>query len=338
MSLGIQGLKKAYGAVPVVRGLDLDLPKGEIVALLGPSGCGKTTALRLVAGLERPDAGKITIAGVVVRDEGKDRPPEERGLGMVFQSYAVWPHRSVLENVAYPLVLARDPSAKEKAQAALQKVQLGALADRVPAALSGGQQQRVALARALVAQPSLLLCDEPLSNLDQKLREEMRHEIRALVKAAGITALYVTHDQPEAFAVADRVAVMLAGQLAQLATPIEIYTRPSSLAVARFVGRLSTLNLPDLGGPTVRVGEREVPVSYAPGWEGRPVLAVRPEEVHLGKGLPGRVRRSTFLGEKSELLVETERGELRVDVLGAAPKVDELIELQVSAARVYAGE
>ncbi|MEO1338719.1 MAG: ABC transporter ATP-binding protein, partial [Myxococcota bacterium] len=208
MNTGLQmhDIHKRFASTDIVRGLCLEVKSGEILALLGPSGCGKTTALRMVAGLERPDSGRITIGEHTVFDRGVDRPPETRRIGMVFQSYAVWPHMRIIENVAYPLRLTKAADATDRALRALRLVRLDGMAQRTPDTLSGGQQQRVALARALVAEPDLLLFDEPLSNLDAKLREEMRHEIRQLIRTAGCTAVYVTHDQLEAFAVSDRVA------------------------------------------------------------------------------------------------------------------------------------
>ena len=344
--LEIRGLEKRFGDNPVVRGLELTLAAGEIVALLGPSGCGKTTALRMVAGLEAPDRGQIAIAGKTVWGSGADLPPERRGVGMVFQSYAVWPHRSVRDNVAYPLKLARDPDAAAKADEALALVRLSGLGDRFPSTLSGGQQQRVALARALVARPALLLFDEPLSNLDAKLREEMRHEIRTLAKRVGATALYVTHDQPEAFAVSDRVAVVLGGVVAQLGAPEALYREPATLEVARFVGRLSVLGPVERVGPqTARLGEVELPATFAPATfapkvAARAVLGVRPEAVRLAEAgepaIPGRVQRVTFLGERTELVVDTDFGEVRADLeralgLGEGDEV----RLHVAGGRVY---
>ncbi len=337
MSLSLIGLEKRYGKNSVVRGLNLELPQGEIVALLGPSGCGKTTALRMVAGLERPDAGQIVIAGQTVFDSKIELAPERRQVGMVFQSYAVWPHKNLRANVAYPLQLQRNPDANRLADEALATVRLAGMGDRLPSTLSGGQQQRVALARALVAKPRLLLFDEPLSNLDAALREEMRHEIRQLAKATEITALYVTHDQAEAFAVSDRVAVVLQGKIAQLAPPEAIYAEPATLSVARFVGRIGELRgvwrdgRAYLGAqPVEALGE------VAPG---PVVIAIRPEAATLGPGLGGRVARATFLGERAELVIDTDYGQLRLDVPAAGrPHAGDQVSVHIRQARAFSPE
>lgn len=339
MSLTIDKLYKRFGDNQVVRGLELALEPGEIVALLGPSGCGKTTALRMVAGLETPDEGTIRIGDRTVFDGKVDLPPERRSVGMVFQSYAVWPHRSVRDNVAYPLSLKRDRTADAKADDVLSLVRLPGMGDRFPDTLSGGQQQRVALARALVAEPALLLFDEPLSNLDAKLREEMRHEIRQLAKSVGITSLYVTHDQPEAFAVSDRVAVVLGGVIAQIAPPHVVYAEPADLRVARFVGRLSVLSgVERRDEGSVRLGGLSVPATFATE-EGALLLGVRPEDVEVsveGDGLEGEITRATFLGERTELSVETSHGEVRVDVSPSRRfSVGDRVRVRVTAGRVY---
>ncbi len=338
LGLELTAIHKRFGDNHVVRGLEIALARGEIVALLGPSGCGKTTALRMVAGLETPDSGTITIAGQTVKSDAVDLPPEARRIGMVFQSYAVWPHKDVRDNVAYPLKLAKVADANARADRALELVRLAGMGDRFPDTLSGGQQQRVALARALVAEPSLLLFDEPLSNLDAKLREEMRHEIRVLAKQVGITSLYVTHDQPEAFAVSDRVAVVLGGVIAQVAPPSEIYARPASLAVAKFVGRLSILSgITRVGASRAKVQGFELDVTSAT--DATDVaLGVRPEDVRLtDAGIEGRVKRATFLGERTELEIETEAGVLRADVApGVAPDAESSVRVALDGGRLYA--
>ena len=231
---------KRFSTVNAVDGVSFTIARGEIFTLLGPSGCGKTTTLRLVAGLEEPDGGEISIAGkpVAVPARGFYLPPEKRHLGMVFQSYAIWPHLTVFENVAFPLRVRRESTetVRRRVGNALETVGLGALAERGATQLSGGQQQRVALARALVYEPEILLLDEPLSNLDAKLREQMRVEIRALQRKLGLTVLYVTHDQAEAMTLSDRIAVVNRGRFEQVGAPEEVYETPASSFVAEFLG------------------------------------------------------------------------------------------------------
>jgi len=235
-----QNIEKQLGSAQVLCGVSFELQPGEVLALLGPSGSGKTTLLRSVAGLEKPDKGKIEIRGKVVFDSatGFEVPAEQRGLGLVFQSYAIWPHRSVFENVAYGLRLRRVPEneIRQKVGDVLQRLGLGHLADRYAHQLSGGQQQRVALARAIVYSPPVLLLDEPLSNLDAKLREDARAWLRELIKQLGNSALYVTHDQTEALAIADRVLLLDRGEIQQDGTPEQIYGCPTSQFSAEFMG------------------------------------------------------------------------------------------------------
>ena len=236
----IENLFKRFKNVVAINHIQLEVKKGEMLTLLGPSGCGKTTTLRCIAGLERPDEGDIVIDGKPMLSQGFVQP-SKRGIGMVFQNYAVWPHMKVYNNVVYGLKLQRlsRQSIKEKAQKVLKLVGLDGLEDRYPSQLSGGQQQRVALARALVGNPKVLLLDEPLSNLDAKLREELRFEIKSLVRRMGITSVYVTHDQAEAMVISDRVAVMESGNVVQIGPPKEIYERPANRFVADFIGTMN---------------------------------------------------------------------------------------------------
>jgi len=303
-SISLEGLSKSYGATPVVRGLSLEVREGEFVSLLGPSGCGKTTTLRMLAGLEHPDAGVIRIGGEMVAGPGLRVPPEKRGLGMVFQSYAVWPHRTVEENVAYPLSLRRLPRSEVAArvQEALRWVRLEGLATREPHALSGGQLQRVALARALVAGPRVLLLDEPLSNLDAALREELRAELAALRARLGTTMVFVTHDQGEALALSDRIAVLNRGVIEQVAPPEALYHEPATPFVAGFVGGANVL-AGHVGGGAFHTpgGTRFALPPETRGGDGPATLVVRPEDVELGgDGTPLPLSARLFLGHAAE--------------------------------------
>lgn len=239
----IKNLFKRYKKVVAVNRIQLNIEKGEMLTLLGPSGCGKTTTLRCIAGLEKPEDGDIVIDGKPLLSKGFVQP-SKRGIGMVFQNYAVWPHMKVFNNVAYGLKLLKISKSeiRDKVQNVLELVGLGGLVDRYPSQLSGGQQQRVALARALVRNPKVLLLDEPLSNLDAKLREELRFEIKSLVKRMGITAVYVTHDQAEAMVISDRIAVMNAGNVVQIGTAKEIYEQPADRFVADFIGTMNFIS------------------------------------------------------------------------------------------------
>lgn len=301
----LEGLVKAYGGTPVVRGLSLEVGQGELVSLLGPSGCGKTTTLRMLAGLEHPDSGTIRLGDDVVAGPGVRVPPERRGLGMVFQSYAVWPHRSVEANVAYPLMLRKVPrhEVASRVREALRWVRLEAFAARMPHELSGGQLQRVALARALVADPRVLLLDEPLSNLDAALREELRAEIAALRIRLGTTLVFVTHDQGEALALSDRIAVMNRGVIEQVDTPERLYREPATPFVAGFVGGANVLRGESRAGTFYCAGTQtafELPTEVR-GRSGPGTLVVRPEDLELGPvGTPLVLSARLFLGHAAE--------------------------------------
>jgi iron(III) transport system ATP-binding protein len=278
-------LRKDFGSAVAVADIDLSISSGELITLLGPSGCGKTTTLRMLAGLEEPTSGEIRIGDQTVFGVGRNVSPERRHIGMVFQSYAVWPHMTVAQNVGYPLKV-RGVSRNEATQRvrdALAIVQLDPYADRYPSQLSGGQQQRVALARALIFEPSILLLDEPLSNLDAQLRAELRVEIRALQQKTGITALFVTHDQEEAFALSDRIGVMRNGNIIQLDEPEAVFERPADRFVAEFVGWKNFLPATATTKGAFQVGDRRVSALSSSSWrEGDTVvLSARPEDIDV---------------------------------------------------------
>ncbi len=303
--LVLEGLSKDYGVgEPAVDRLYLEIARGEFVALLGPSGCGKTTSLRMIAGLVEPTGGRILLDG----DDLTARPVHRRNIGMVFQNYALFPHMSVADNVAFGLEMRGLATAeiRERVAEALVLVRLSGFEARRPKALSGGQQQRVALARALVIRPDLLLLDEPLSNLDAKLREEMRGEIRDIQRRLGITTVFVTHDQAEALALADRIAVMEKGRLAQLGSPEDIYERPASPFVARFVGRINTLSAAAGGDGRLRIGGQPIPVGDLRPAGARATVMIRPQHITLsppGVSLPGRVTGVTYVGDVVQIAI-----------------------------------
>jgi putative spermidine/putrescine transport system ATP-binding protein len=303
-----RGVVKDYGATRVLHGVDLDIAPGEFVSLLGPSGCGKTTALRVLAGLERATGGAVLLAGQDVSGV----PTNKRDIGMVFQSYSLFPHLRVLENTAFGLRRRGigKAEAARRAGDALELVGLGHLADRFPHQLSGGQQQRVALARALVTEPRVLLLDEPLSALDAKVRVQLRDEIRRIQLRLGITTVFVTHDQEEALAVSDRIAVMNAGRIDQIGTPEELYLRPATAQVAAFVG-VSSLVPGTVVGEFVDVWGQRLPLQ-TPADAGPVEVFVRPENVRFAAsdapGVDATVQESTFLGSFRRSVVRTTDG------------------------------
>ena len=356
--LVLQGLVKLFeGGVRAVDDVSLTIPQGEFVTLLGPSGCGKTTTLNCVAGLERPDAGRIAVGGSVLTDidRGVVLPPERRDLGMVFQSYALWPHMTVFDNLAFGLRLRRVPRAEvaSRIRETLELVELAGLEKRYPYQLSGGQQQRVALARAVVAQPRVLLLDEPLSNLDAKVRERARFWLRDLQRRLGITAVYVTHDQAEALAISDRIAVMSAGRVLQYAPPNDVYERPESRFVAEFIGRSSFLRGQVVGRSDgrmhVKLGASGTVLSAAIAAErfkpgDHVVLAVRSERIDVRGDtatenvVRARIRSFVYAGAEYEYIFDTPEGELRAAAARPVTGPDVTLHLPPEALVVLADD
>jgi iron(III) transport system ATP-binding protein len=312
--LTLQSLECRYAGVRAVAGIDLAIAQGEFIALLGPSGCGKTTTLRMIAGLLKPSAGTIRLGGRTLFGPEGFVPPEQRGMSMIFQSYAIWPHMNVFDNVAFGLRLRKLPAAEveRRTKRVLDIVHLGALGARLPSELSGGQQQRVALARAIVVEPAVLLLDEPLSNLDASLREEMRFEIRRLHDELGITSVYVTHDQTEAMATADRIVVMNEGRIEQVDAPVEIYNRPRTRFVAAFIGRTNLID-GRVDGDTFRAGALSVPLPDGAAGSAS-AISVRPHGIAIeARGAaaqpyrwPARIASRTFLGEYWDYLAQVD--------------------------------
>ena len=310
---------KRYGNITAVKPLDLVIPAGSLVTLLGPSGCGKTTLLRMIAGLERVTEGKLSIGGVDVTHLSAG----ERNVSMVFQSYALFPHMTVLENVAYGLVSGgiNKADARVKAEAALATVGLKGFGPRLPSEMSGGQQQRVAVARALVLKPDVLLFDEPLSNLDARLRRSMREEIRALQQALGVTVVYVTHDQSEALAVSDLIVVMRAAEIAQAGTPRQLYEQPDNVFVATFMGEANQvkgqLEATSSTEGVVTLDALRMPVAHRGLPSGVVDVVIRPESIKLtDAGMPGclaaTIRTATYMGAHAEYNLDTPVGPLFV--------------------------
>lgn len=318
-SVALRGLTKRYGPAAVVDNVTLHIAHGQLVCLLGPSGCGKTTTLRLIAGFVEPSMGEIAVGDRVVSSPSRTLPPEHRNMSMIFQSYALWPHMTVTENIAYGLTLRKLDRATiaKKISAMLATTKLSALADRYPGELSGGQQQRVSLARALIVEPETLLLDEPLSNLDANLREEMRFEVRRLHDAYRYTAVYVTHDQSEAMTTADLIAVMNAGRIEQLGTPEEIYEQPRSEFVAHFIGGSNVVKgkcVDDrhisLAGVSIRcVGSKLVPgegAAVSIRQHGIRVLTTQPTDTE--NVVCATITRNVFLGSTRDYMVEIADG------------------------------
>jgi ABC-type Fe3+/spermidine/putrescine transport system ATPase subunit len=347
--LNLKGLTKRYGTVDVVDHIDLALKEGEFVSLLGPSGCGKTTTLRMIAGFIDPTEGTIEMNDRLMSSPAAAVPPERRNMSMIFQSYAIWPNMTVFENVAFGLRARRLPGdeIRRRTTEMLSIVKLDALSGRYPNELSGGQQQRVALARAIVVKPEVLLLDEPLSNLDANLREEMRGEIRRLHDEFRMTTVYVTHDQSEAMAISDRIAVMNKGKVDQLDTPVNVYRKPKTRFVAGFIGRTNFIegkpngDVVDFAGfnvATARLGSSGIP-------PGTSTFSVRPQSMEVLASQPaearelviaGKIAHRTFLGETWDYTFASESG-LRLRVVSApanALEMDQPVWLRIDPAQI----
>jgi ABC-type Fe3+/spermidine/putrescine transport system ATPase subunit len=334
----LSGVVCRFGSVTAVDDFNLAMTTGEFVSLLGPSGCGKTTTLRMIAGFLNPTAGTIAMDGEIISSPASALPPEKRNMSMIFQSYAIWPNMTVAENVAFGLQVRRLPRDEIRAKVGhiLEVVHMGHLADRYPAELSGGQQQRVALARAIVVQPAVLLLDEPLSNLDANLREEMRYEIRRLHDEFHITTVYVTHDQAEAMVTSDRIAVMNLGRIEQVDEPRALYARPRTRFVAGFIGRTNFLD-GETRGDDVIFDSFTIPrARFAEGGrlQGKVSFSLRPQSIHLHRRppaasdayvVPGEVVQRAYLGEHWDYSVRPKGSAL---VLRVVARPHEVFEVQ----------
>ncbi|MEO3388459.1 ABC transporter ATP-binding protein [Mesorhizobium sp. CAU 1741] len=359
-SVSIRDVRRDYGSFVAVDGISLTVESGEFVTLLGPSGCGKTTTLRMIAGLEKNTGGTIRIGETLVSDASANLflAPERRKLGMVFQSYAIWPHMSVFDNVAYPLRIRRRSGGEidDRVRQALRMVEMEAFADRPAPALSGGQQQRVAIARALVFEPEVLLLDEPLSNLDARLRTQMGDEFRQLQQRLGITTIYVTHDQSEAMALSDRIVVMKSGNILQIGAPESIYHRPLSREVATFFGdpNLIEADVRDCRQLSADVFALDV---EGPGWSGecraavavssgsKVTIVVRPESLRVGDAAgegpalewTGTVSQSIFRGSHRSIVIDTPGHSLNAETSSLAnPSIGNQVTVSAPAAAVWA--
>ena len=339
-SVSMRRIVKRHGAFTALHGIDLDIAPGEFFALLGPSGSGKTTTLRILAGLEPLDEGRVELDG----EDVTHREPGERDVAMVFQSYALYPHMSVFDNIAFPLRMIATP--KDEVERAVRdaatKVRIDHLLARRPGQLSGGQQQRAALARAIVRKPRLFLLDEPLSNLDAKLRLETRVELRKLQRGLGVTTVYVTHDQEEAMTIADRVAVFMEGRIAQVGRPQDIFARPASVVVAGFIGSPPMNLLPaEIRGGVLRVFDVDLPVARPLGADGPVTLGVRPGALRLAAdGLPARVYLIEHLGDTTivDLDVAGQIVKLRTDEVPGVREGDAVhVAFGPEAAHVFDG-
>ena len=318
-SITLNNITKSYGNVQVIHEFTGIFQDKEFITLLGPSGCGKTTMLRMIAGFEKPTTGEIKIDNVTVSSPSEFVPPNERNIGMVFQSYAVWPHMNVFDNVAYPLKIqgVSRSEIKQRVENALESVHLSQYINRMPDELSGGQQQRVALGRALVSEPRVLLLDEPLSNLDAKLRESMRFEIKEVQRKFGITVVYVTHDQTEAMAMSDRIIVFNRGVVQQVDSPINIYRHPANQFVADFVGKINFLHGESSNGTITFSGGQNM--RYSGDKLGRVVVAVRPENIFMSQdkgALRGTLTHSYYLGDVNDCRVDVDGNIIRVIASG----------------------
>jgi iron(III) transport system ATP-binding protein len=345
--VSLRGLIHRYGELAAVEDLSLEVHPGELVALLGPSGCGKTTTLRLIAGFLTPEAGEIWVGDRCLSSPTRVVPPERRRMAMIFQSYALWPHMTVAQNVGYGLRFKPAMSRADRTRRVgemLRTVQLAGYESRYPGELSGGQQQRVAVARALVVEPEILLLDEPLSNLDANLREEMRFEIRRLHGAFGITTLYVTHDQAEAMVISDRIAVLEQGRVVQTGTADEVFGRPRTRFVAEFIGRTNLLDGVAVTLDTVAIGRLQIRVAgggLLPG--SRATISIRPHTIALREpvdhpgpevnALRGKVKRATFLGDSVDYEVAVADSDVVLRILtpvGQRRKVGEVVSLEIA--------
>ncbi|MCX8195689.1 MAG: ABC transporter ATP-binding protein [Acidilobaceae archaeon] len=339
--LELRRITKRFGKVLAVNEVSFSVEKGEILSLLGPSGCGKSTTLRIIAGLLKPDNGSVIFSGRDITD----LPPERRNFGMVFQNYALWPHMTVFDNVAFGLRMRGygKEEIRRRVKEVLELVKLSGMESRYPSQLSGGQQQRVALARAIAPNPDVVLMDEPLSNLDAKLREELRHELRSLLKSLRITTVYVTHDQSEAMAISDKIAVMNAGRVIQVGSPAEIYKEPADPFVATFIGDsvavpASLLSLDGAYGVVRLSSGAELKARVSKG--SRPskevLLVLRPEAVRLGEGdnsLRCRVSRETYMGERVEYRLDCGGIELKLRSPEPSLRVGEEVRASIDPAK-----